>query len=89
MSRERLLRLKQILGDPRAKPPIEGIVPVSRATWYRCVQNGFFPKSISISPRCVAWKASDIEKLLKSWEKHPTGLDVSKSPRRQRKHIPG
>jgi prophage regulatory protein len=68
MSRERLLRLKQILGDPKAKPPIEGIVPVSRSTWYRNVQNGLFPKSISISPRCVAWKASDIEELLNSWE---------------------
>ena len=29
----RLLRLKQILGDPKADPPVEPIIPISKSSW--------------------------------------------------------
>lgn len=37
---------------------------VGRATAWRWVQDGDFPKPIKLSPGCTRWKLSDIEK----WE---------------------
>lgn len=51
-----LLRLPQVLA----------LVPVSRATWYTGVKNSRYPKPVSLGPRCVAWRASDIAKLVQS-----------------------
>ncbi|WP_341313608.1 AlpA family phage regulatory protein [Paraburkholderia sp. IMGN_8] len=45
-------------------PAVLTIVPVSRATWYAGVKSGRYPKPISLGPRCVAWRASDIQQLV-------------------------
>ena len=37
-----LLRIKQIIGDPKAEPPIEAIIPVSRSTWWAGVKSADF-----------------------------------------------
>ena len=37
-------RLKQILGDAKANPPIDPIIPVSKSTWYEKVQSGDIAK---------------------------------------------
>jgi hypothetical protein len=42
----RLLRLKQIIGDPRSDPPIEPIIPVSKSSWWEGVKSGRYPKAI-------------------------------------------
>lgn len=57
------LRLTQIIGD--TKRGISPIIPVSKSTWWAGVKSGRFPKPIKISARCVAWRADDVEKLLK------------------------
>lgn len=36
-------------------------VPKHRATIYRWIKAGKFPRSIELSPGCVMWKASEIE----------------------------
>lgn len=60
---EPLLRLKQIIGDPKAVPPIEPIIPVSRSNWWAGVKSGRYPKPLKLGPRITVWKASDIQSL--------------------------
>lgn len=58
------LKLKSIIGDPKAEPPIPGIIPVCKSSWYAGVKSGRYPKSFKISKRCVAWKVEDIRRLV-------------------------
>ena len=44
----RLLRLKQIIGDPKANPPIEAIIPISKSSWWEGVKTGRYPKAIKL-----------------------------------------
>ena len=59
-----LLRLKQIVGDNKADPPIPPLYPVSRGTWWNGVRDGRFPKPLKISTQCTAWRSEDIAKLI-------------------------
>ena len=45
----RFLRLKQIIGDPKAEPPIQPILPISKSSWWDGVKSGRFPKAIKTS----------------------------------------
>lgn len=45
-------------------PAVLALVPVSRATWYAGVKSGRYPQPVSLGPRCVAWRASDIQQLV-------------------------
>ena len=38
-----LLRLRQIIGDPKANPPVPAIIPVSRSSFYAGIQTGIYP----------------------------------------------
>ena len=60
-----LLRLVQIIGDPRATPPIPPIIPVKKSCWWQGVRSGRFPKPIKLGPRITAWRVEDIRKLLR------------------------
>lgn len=60
------LRLSQILGDVRARPPKPAIIPVGHSTWWAGVKSGRFPKPIKIGPRTTAWKVEDIRALIQS-----------------------
>jgi predicted DNA-binding transcriptional regulator AlpA len=60
------LRLKQILGDKNAKPPITPIIPISKSGWWVGVKEGRYPPAIKISSRTTAWKAEDILALVES-----------------------
>lgn len=59
-----LLRLKQIIGDPRAEPPLPPIIPVSRSTWYQGIKDGRFPRPINLGGRSSFWRVEDIRALL-------------------------
>jgi predicted DNA-binding transcriptional regulator AlpA len=58
------VRLKQIIGDPKAKPPIPPIVPISKSTWWAGIKCGRFPQPIKLGPRTTAWRVSDIRELI-------------------------
>ena len=58
------LRLPQIIGDPKADPPIPAIIPVGKSTWWAGVHSGRFPKPIKLTPRCSAWRVEDIRALM-------------------------
>jgi len=61
----RLYRLKEILGDPGASPPIKPIIPVSRSTWFKGQAEGKYPQPVRhLGPRISAYRAEDIEKLI-------------------------
>ena len=56
-------KLKEIIGDRTKGIPC--ILAVSRATWYQGIQKGFYPGPVKLSSRSSAWRASDIEALMK------------------------
>lgn len=59
------LRLRQILGDSRANPPIPAIIPVSKSTWWAGVRSGRYPPAVrSLGERITAWRAEDIRALI-------------------------
>lgn len=53
-----LLRLDQILHP-------NGPLPISRTQWWDGVRSGRYPKPIKLGQRITAWRASDIEQLIK------------------------
>jgi prophage regulatory protein len=58
-------------------PAVLALVPVSRATWYAGVKSGRYPQPVSLGPRCVAWRASDIQQLVSQGAQALTPSSVS------------
>jgi len=59
-----LLRLRQIIGDPNATPPVPALIPVGRTTWYHGVKSGRFPAPVNMGVRTLLWRAEDIRALI-------------------------
>lgn len=60
------VRLHQIIGNPKANPPIPAIIPISSTAWWDGVKNGKFPRPVKLGPRTTAWRAEDIRALIQS-----------------------
>ena len=60
----RLLRLKDILGDRKADPPIPAKIPISKSSFYGGIQAGRYPAPLKIGPRTAVWRESDIDALI-------------------------
>jgi len=60
------VRLPQIIGDPKARPPVPAIIPVKKSCWWKGVQDGRFPKPVKLGPRVTAWRVEDIRALIAS-----------------------
>lgn len=58
------LKLHDIIGNPKAIPPIPALIPISRTTLLNRVRSGEYPQPIKLGPRSVAWRASDILALI-------------------------
>ena len=59
------LRLRQIIGNPKAKPPIPPIIPVSKSTWWAGVASGRYPKPVrTLGLRITAWRVEEISALI-------------------------
>ncbi|PTQ82076.1 AlpA family transcriptional regulator [Nitrosospira multiformis] len=58
------LRLPQIIGNPKAKPPIPAVIPVSKSTWWAGVKSGRFPQPVKLGPRVTAWHVDGIRALI-------------------------
>jgi len=62
-----LLRLKQIIGDPNASPPIFPLIPIKKSTWWEGIRTGRFPKAVKLEGgRASFWRVEDIRALIKS-----------------------
>ena len=59
------LRLHQIIGDPKAEPPIAPIIPVKKSCWWQGIRDGRFPKPVKLG-RCTMWRVEDIRALIAS-----------------------
>ena len=60
-----IVRLSAIIGNPKADPPVQGVYPVSKSTWWQGIRDGKFPPGVSISARATAWRVGDIRALLR------------------------
>ena len=58
------LRLPQIIGNPKATPPIPAIIPVKKSCWWDGVKAGRFPKPVKLGPRVTAWRVEHIRDLI-------------------------
>lgn len=64
------LRLSQIIGNPKANPPIPAIIPVSKSSWWAGVKNGRYPQPVrSLGARITAWDVQSIRALIESASK--------------------
>jgi len=61
------LRLTQIIGDPKADPPIPAIIPIGKSTWWVGVKEGRFPQPVKLGPKTTVWRVEDI----RSWIENP------------------
>ncbi len=61
---DRLLRIWDIVGDPKADPPILPIIPVGKSTWWAGVRSGKYPQPLKLSDRVTTWKLRDVRALL-------------------------
>jgi len=59
------LRLPQIIGNPKAEPPIPPIIPVKKSCWWDGVKTGRFPQPVKLG-RCTMWRVEDIRTLIAS-----------------------
>ncbi|ARU27754.1 AlpA family transcriptional regulator [Cellvibrio sp. PSBB006] len=60
------IRLNQILGNPKANPPIPAIIPVSKSTFWLGVKEGRYPQPVKLGKRCTAWRVDDIRRYIES-----------------------
>lgn len=58
------LKLWNIIGDPKAQPPIPALLPVGRTTFLNRVKDGTYPQPIRLGARSVAWRVRDIRALI-------------------------
>ena len=64
LPKDGLIRLLQIIGNPKATPPIQPLIPVSRSSWWAGVKSGRFPQPVKLGPRTTAWRVEDIRRLI-------------------------
>jgi len=60
------LRLPNIIGNPKAEPPIPALIPVKKSCWWAGVKSGRFPQPVKLGPRVTAWRVEDIKNLIAS-----------------------
>lgn len=59
------LRIHQIIGNPKADPPIPALIPISKSSWWAGVKSGRFPQPTKVlGPRITAWRVEDIRALI-------------------------
>ena len=58
------LRIRQILGNPNANPPVPALIPVCASTWWSGVRAGRYPRPVKLSPNTTAWRVEDIRDLM-------------------------
>ena len=60
------LRIRNIIGDAKANPPIPAVIPVSKSTWWAWVRSGKAPAAKKLGPRTTVWSVDSIRAYLAS-----------------------
>ena len=63
---EGYVRLPQIIGNPKATPPIPAVIPVSKSSWWNGIKSGKYPQPVKLGQRTTAWRVSDIRALIQA-----------------------
>ena len=58
------VRLWQILGNPKASPPIPPLIPIAASTWWSGCASGKYPRPIRLSRGITVWRAEEIRELI-------------------------
>ena len=58
------LRIWQIIGNPKAIPPIPALIPIGRSSFLNGVKSGKYPKPVKLGERTTAWRVEDIRALI-------------------------
>jgi hypothetical protein len=74
------LRLPNIIGNPKANPPIPPIIPVGKSCWWASVRSGRFPRPVKLSRRVTAWRVEDIRAFIDGPEQVEPQLPNSSAP---------
>ncbi|MDR1647751.1 MAG: AlpA family phage regulatory protein [Zoogloeaceae bacterium] len=69
------VRAAQLLGNPKANPPIPPILPIKKTTLWKWVADGKLPKPIRLSKGVTVWRASDIRDFLANAKPDDDDLD--------------
>jgi hypothetical protein len=59
-------RLSTVIGDKKANPPIPGLFPMSKPSWYRGIKAGRYPKPVKIGPNMSAYANSKLNELMEN-----------------------
>jgi len=69
-----LVRLSQIIGNPKADPPVPAVIPVCKSTWWAGVRSGRYPQPVrTLGARITAWRVSDIRALIEGTSRGAAG----------------
>ncbi len=61
-----LIRLKQIIGDSKANPPIPAVINISKSQLWHLVKCGKFPQPRKLSARTTVWSAEEIHHYIEN-----------------------
>ena len=75
------LRLRQIIGDQKADPPVTPLIPVGKTCWWEGVRGGRFPRPVKLGAGVTAWRVEDIRDLIASPERDVTAAPLAKHKR--------
>ncbi|OIQ80990.1 hypothetical protein GALL_372510 [mine drainage metagenome] len=81
------IKLPQIIGDPKADPPLPGIFPASSTQIYRLIGQGRFPAPIKPFPGCRAsyWRYGDVLAAIRRLETEAQGARYTTPLMRKRR----
>lgn len=58
------VRLSQIIGNPKANPPIAPLIPIGKTAWWCGIKDGRYPQPVKLGPRITAWRISDLKQYI-------------------------
>ncbi|WP_263770547.1 helix-turn-helix transcriptional regulator [Propionivibrio soli] len=58
------LRLPQIVGNPKANPPLPPILPISKSSFWAGIKTGKYPRPVKLGVRTTVWRVEDIRALI-------------------------
>jgi len=61
----RFLRLPQIIGNPKASPPILPLVPIKKSTLWLWIKQKRFPSPLKLGKRVTVWRSEDVEQWMR------------------------
>jgi prophage regulatory protein len=65
------MRLSQIIGNPKANPPIPPVIPICKTSWWQGVKSGKYPTPLKLGQNTTVWRVEDIRALIERIAEDP------------------